>query len=526
MSQQPQSRNTEIIKAFIAGNTNKAELARFFGVSPSTIRRVLTGVVLGVASLTVVQSADAALQDDELAAANQFISEHDDMPQYMRDAILGADSLATVNQQLFGSSYNNQSTQQLVRFNDPQEIKLLVKTSTFSSTSAQPVVSSSEPSQPAAEPDPQIKINTQAIHDDHQLINSLGTQLDNEDHQVSSNTQRISDLESQPLPHDGIDGKDGAAGINGLDGIDGKDGATGADGRDGVDGKDGVNGKDGATGANGHDGINGKDGADGNDGATGATGPTGATGANGADGHDGTDGKDGKDGKDADMTQVHKAVKNSEVALSSASSATSTAVDAQNTAEGIAKQQAIISGDRYQSMLHARAHSEMTAEVTTQEQQTQQQIKATEAKSRQAAQQQQRRSNYYDQQITALNSQAEENHAEVLSESHARAAGDQQTLQQSQNYTNQKFSDLKSQVDDNKKQANAGIAGVAAMANIPQVSQNATFSVGAGAGEYASEAGIAVGFSARINHNWVTKATIAGTTSNDPVIGAGFSAEW
>lgn len=168
----------------------------------------------------------------------------------------------------------------------------------------------------------------------------------------------------------------------------------------------------------------------------------------------------------------------------------------------------------------------MTAEVTAEEKQTQQQIQATEAKTQQAAQQQQRRANYYDQQINALNSQAEQNHAEVLSESHARAAGDQQTLQQSQNYTNQKFSDLKSQVDDNKKQANAGIAGVAAMANIPQVSQNATFSVGAGAGEYASEAGIAVGFSARINHSWVTKATIAGTTSNDPVIGAGFSAEW
>lgn len=128
------------------------------------------------------------------------------------------------------------------------------------------------------------------------------------------------------------------------------------------------------------------------------------------------------------MNQVHKAVKNSEVALSTASSATSTAVDAQKTAEGIAKQQAIISGNRYQSMLHARAHSEMTAEITAEEQQTQQQIQATEAKTQQAAQQQQRRANYYDQQINALNSQAEQNHAEVLSESHARAAGDQQIV--------------------------------------------------------------------------------------------------
>lgn len=65
--------------------------------------------------------------------------------------------------------------------------------------------------------------------------------------------------------------------------------------------------------------------------------------------------------------------------------------------------------------------------------------------------QQQVRSAYYDKQITALNAEAEQNHAEVLSESHARFQADKQVLSESESYTNQKFSDLKSQVDDNKK---------------------------------------------------------------------------
>jgi hypothetical protein len=477
MSQQPQKRNAEIIKAFIAGNTNKAELARYFGVSPATVRRVLSGVVLSgvvltVASLTVVQSADAALQGADRDAALQFINANAGMPQDMQDRILNSDSLETINNQLYKSGYYNQNTHQTIVFNSQEEIAPLVTATSFNGTSSLPPVTGPGLSQPVTEPDPQIKINSQQIAENHQTLDNLGTQLDEEDHKVALNSQRIDDLESQPQPQDG------------KDGIDGKDGADGTNGHDGIDGKDG------AVGANGQDGIN------------------------------------GKDGKDADMTEVHKAEKDSETALLSSSAATSTAVDAQKTAEGVEKQQAIVSGDRYQSMLHARAHAEMTAEVAAQEKQTRQQLKATEAKTQQSAKQQQRRVHDFDRQISELNHQAQENHAEVLSESHARAAGDQQTLQQSQNYTNQKFSDLKSQVDDNKKQANAGIAGVAAMANIPQVSQNATFSVGAGAGEYASEAGIAVGFSARINHNWVTKATIAGTTSNDPVIGAGFSAEW
>ena len=65
-----------------------------------------------------------------------------------------------------------------------------------------------------------------------------------------------------------------------------------------------------------------------------------------------------------------------------------------------------------------------------------------------------------------------------------------------------------------------------ALANIPQVSRNSSFSVGAGVGSYDGEQGIAVGASARFNQNVVTKASVAGTTQSDFVFGAGVSYEW
>lgn len=89
-----------------------------------------------------------------------------------------------------------------------------------------------------------------------------------------------------------------------------------------------------------------------------------------------------------------------------------------------------------------------------------------------------------------------------------------------------KFNELKNTVDNNRKHASAGIAGVAAMANIPQVSQGATFSMGAGAGTYDSEQGLAVGASARIGQQVVTKLTVSATTGNDFVAGMGAAYEW
>lgn len=92
--------------------------------------------------------------------------------------------------------------------------------------------------------------------------------------------------------------------------------------------------------------------------------------------------------------------------------------------------------------------------------------------------------------------------------------------------TNQRFANLQRQVDDNRDHASAGIAGAAAMANIPQVSQNSKFSLGAGIGGYDGESALAVGVSARFNTNIVTKASVAMTSQDAPVYGAGVSYEW
>ena len=88
------------------------------------------------------------------------------------------------------------------------------------------------------------------------------------------------------------------------------------------------------------------------------------------------------------------------------------------------------------------------------------------------------------------------------------------------------FSDLKRQIDDNRKDANAGIAGVAAMANIPQVTANQDFSVGAGIGFRGDEQALAVGFSGRVTENVVTKVAVASDTQSGWTVGAGVAVGW
>jgi autotransporter adhesin len=92
--------------------------------------------------------------------------------------------------------------------------------------------------------------------------------------------------------------------------------------------------------------------------------------------------------------------------------------------------------------------------------------------------------------------------------------------------TNSKFSDLNNEVNDNRKRASAGIAGVAAMANIPQVIQGQTLSVGAGAGTTDGESAVAVGFSARATDHVVVKASVSDDTQQNFVIGGGVSYGW
>lgn len=90
---------------------------------------------------------------------------------------------------------------------------------------------------------------------------------------------------------------------------------------------------------------------------------------------------------------------------------------------------------------------------------------------------------------------------------------------------NKNFSDLKNTVDANRKRAAAGIAGVAAMANIPEVNSHQTFSVGVGVGGFDGQQAVAVGASARVNDNLTVKASVA--ANNEEVVwGAGAAFGW
>ena len=89
----------------------------------------------------------------------------------------------------------------------------------------------------------------------------------------------------------------------------------------------------------------------------------------------------------------------------------------------------------------------------------------------------------------------------VVSQHSAELANHEQRIGELEQSTNQRFGALKNQVDRNKKDADAGIAGVAAMASIPQVTEYQTFSVGAGVGNRHDQQALAVGFSARAAQN-------------------------
>jgi hypothetical protein len=264
---------------------------------------------------------------------------------------------------------------------------------------------------------------------------------------------------------DGVDGKDGALGIQGEKGDKGDTGAAGADGRDGIDGaagRDGIDGKDGKDGAAGRDGVDGKDGAQGIQGERGEKGDKGDTGAAGKDGLNGTNGKDGQNGKDADMSLVN------------------------------ANTQAIA------SETEERKAGDISAQLRID------QANANIEANRQAS--------------AATNKRVAANTAAIANHEQRITSLEQQTASG--------FSDLKRQIDDNRKDANAGIAGVAAMANIPQVTANQDFSVGAGIGFRGDEQALAVGFSGRVTENVVTKVAVASDTQNGWTVGAGVAVGW
>ena len=229
-----------------------------------------------------------------------------------------------------------------------------------------------------------------------------------------------------------------------------------------VKGSDGRDGSDGINGKDGRDGVDGKDGAQGVAGERGEKGDKGDTGAAGKDGLNGTNGKDGQNGKDADMSLVNA---NTQAIATETEERKAGDISAQLR---IDQANANIEANRQSSAATNKRVADNTAAIAN-----------------------------HETRITSLEQQ-----------------------------TSKGFSDLKRQIDDNKKGANAGISGVAAMANIPQVTANQDFSIGASVGFRGDEQALAVGLSARASQNVVAKVSVAGDTQQSWTVGAGMSYGW
>lgn len=110
---------------------------------------------------------------------------------------------------------------------------------------------------------------------------------------------------------------------------------------------------------------------------------------------------------------------------------------------------------------------------------------------------------------------------------HSRTlANHESRIQDLEANTSANFKDLKRKIDDNKKSADAGIAGVAAMAAIPQVLESQAFNVGAGVGSRSDQQALAVGFSARASQSTVVKVAVAADTNSEWTVGAGLAVGW
>lgn len=229
-----------------------------------------------------------------------------------------------------------------------------------------------------------------------------------------------------------------------------------------VKGADGRDGKDGINGKDGQDGVDGAAGRDGVDGKDGAQGVAGERGEKGDKGDTGASGKDGQNGKDADMSLVNA----------------NTQAIATETEERKA-------GDISGQLRIDQANANIEA-------------------NRQAS--------------AATNKRVSDNTAAI--------ANHETRITSLEQRTSKGFSDLKRQIDDNRKEANAGIAGVAAIASVPQVTANQDFSVGAGVGFRGGEQAVAVGFSGRVTENVVTKVAVSTDTQNGWTVGAGMSYGW
>lgn len=126
----------------------------------------------------------------------------------------------------------------------------------------------------------------------------------------------------------------------------------------------------------------------------------------------------------------------------------------------------------------------------------------------------------------AANREALRNANRTVAQHSAQLADHEQRLTGLEQSTNRNFASLKKEVERNKKDTDAGIASVGAMASIPQVTEYQTFNVGVGIGSRHDQQAVAVGFSARASQNVVIKVSAASDTNSSWTLGAGAAIGW
>lgn len=107
-----------------------------------------------------------------------------------------------------------------------------------------------------------------------------------------------------------------------------------------------------------------------------------------------------------------------------------------------------------------------------------------------------------------------------------RQQADAETLNSAKAYTNQKFAELDKRIGKVRDEANAGTASALAASQIPQVEATGRYSLGAGIGGYNGQSAVAVGMSARVNGNTVTKFAVTTDSQHNFGFGAGLAVSW
>jgi len=108
----------------------------------------------------------------------------------------------------------------------------------------------------------------------------------------------------------------------------------------------------------------------------------------------------------------------------------------------------------------------------------------------------------------------------------AQLANHEQRLGNLESGVNRKFADIDKRMGDIKEGADAAVAGVAAMSNIPQVTGGARFSAGVGVGQRGSQQAVAVGFSSQLTDGVIGKVSVANDTQQQWTVGAGLAVQW